>query len=365
MGFFIDDIESGLWDHLKQTSKKIVLYGMGDGAEKVRSVLDEIGAPMADIMASNGFVRGHSFMGFRVKTMEEIEELYGDDFLILICFGTQLPGVMENIYEIAERHELYAPNVPVVGEGMFTPEYAKEHRSEFRQVYDMLADEQSKRVFESVIRYKISGRLDYLRGCETPSEEKFELLGIGTQEIYADLGAYNGDTLVEFLNETSMQFKKLYAMEPDMKNYHKLKRRLYMIGSAMLEAYNVGAWNEDTTIMFSLRAGRSSRAVPEVGSENINPARFREVKMMKLDTMLRGGDATFIKYDVEGSESEAIEGSRETIVRCRPKLNVALYHRNEDMFALPLKIYGMNKKYRMYMRHHPYIPDWDTNLYCL
>lgn len=364
MVFFIDDIESGLWDYLKQTKKKIVLYGMGDGAEKIKSVLDDIGAEAADVMASDGFVRGHSFFGIRVKTLSEIEELYGDDFLILLCFGTQLPDVLEHIYEIAERHELYAPNVPVVGEGLFTPEYAKEHRNEFKQVYDLLADEKSRKVFESVIRYKISGRLDHLRGCETPSEEKFELLKIGVEEIYADLGAYNGDTIVEFLNETSMQFKKMYAMEPDMKNYHKLKRRLYMIGSAMLEAYNVGAWNEDTSMMFSLRAGRSSRAVPEVG-EDYNPARFREIKMMKLDTMLRGGDATYIKYDVEGSETEAIEGSRETISRCRPKLNVALYHRNEDMFALPLMIYGMNKKYRMYMRHHPYVPDWDTNLYCL
>lgn len=364
MSFFIDDIQSGLWDYLKQTKKKIVLYGMGDGAEKIKSVLDDIGAEVADVMASDGFVRGHSFLGFRVKNLSEIEELYGDDFLILLCFGTQLPGVLEQIYEIAERHELYAPNVPVVGEGLFTPEYAREHKSEFKQSYELLEDEQSRKVFESVIRYKISGKLDCLRGCETPSEEKFELLGIGVEEIYADLGAYNGDTLVEFLNETSMQFKKMYAMEPDMKNYHKLKRRLYMIGSAMLEAYNVGAWNEDTSMMFSLRAGRSSRAVPEVGSD-YNPARFREIKMMKLDTMLHGGDITYIKYDVEGSEIQAIEGSRETIVRCHPKLNVALYHRNEDMFVIPLKIYEMNKKYRMFMRHHPYVPDWDTNLYCL
>ena len=364
MGFFIDDIQSGLWDYLKQTKKKIVLYGMGDGAEKIKSVLDEIGAEVADVMASDGFVRGHSFLGFRVKNLSEIEELYGDDFLILLCFGTQLPDVREQIYDIAQRHEIYAPNVPVVGEGLFTPEYAREHKSEFKQVYGLLEDEQSRKVFESVIRYKISGRLDYLRGCETPSEEKFELLGIGVEEIYADLGAYNGDTLVEFLNETSMQFRKMYAMEPDMKNYHKLKRRLYMIGSAMLEAYNVGAWNEDTSMMFSLRAGRSSRAVPEAGSD-YNPARFREIKMMKLDTMLCGGDATYIKYDVEGSEIQAVEGSRETIARCHPKLNVALYHRNEDMFAIPLKIYEMNKKYRMFMRHHPYVPDWDTNLYCL
>lgn len=137
-----------------------------------------------------------------------------------------------------------------------------------------------------------------------------------------------------------------------------------MIGSELLEAYNCGAWDEDTSVTFSLRAGRSSKAVPADGSP-LNPARFREVKMMKTDTMLRGGNATYIKYDVEGSEERALLGSAETIARCRPKLNVAVYHRNEDMFALPLLINKLNKKYRIYLRHHPYIPDWDTNIYCV
>lgn len=45
--------------------------------------------------------------------------------------------------------------------------------------------------------------------------------------------------------------------------------------------------------------------------------------------------------------------------------SVALYHRNEDMFAIPLQIAELNRKYKFYMRHHPYIPDWDTNLYCI
>lgn len=359
MDFFLDEIDSCLWDYLRQTDKKIILYGMGDGAEKIKRVLDSIGVETCDIMASDEFVRGHSFLGYRVKKLSEIEELYGDDFIILVCFGSQLPDVMSHIYSVAERHELYAPNVPVVGEGLFTLEYAREHRAELKKVYSLLADEQSRRVFENVVRYKLSGKLDWLRKCETPCDEKFELLEVGTDEVYVDLGAYNGDTLVEFLNETSMQFTKLYAMEPDMKNYHKLKRRLYMIGSALLEAYNCGAWHEDTTVSFNLRAGRSSKV------DTSNPARCREVKMMRVDTMLRGEKATYIKYDVEGSEENAINGSAETIARFSPKLNVALYHRNEDIFALPLLINSLNKKYRLYMRHHPYIPDWDTNLYCL
>lgn len=363
MAFFLDDIGEDLWTYLSRCGKRIVLYGMGDGAEKIKAVLDERSIGVSDIMASDEFVRGHDFLGYRVKRLSEIEAEY-DGFIILVCFGTQLPEVMENIYAIAERHELYAPNVPVAGDGLFDLGFANEHRSELQKVYNMLADEQSKRVFENVIRYKLSGDLKYLRAVETPSEEKFDLLNIGIEEIYADIGAYNGDTLIEFLNETSMQFTKLYAMEPDDKNYRKLKRRLYMIGSALLEAYNAGAWDEDTTAMFSLRAGRSSRAVPREG-KTLNPARFREIRMMKVDTMLRGERATYIKFDVEGSEENALLGAKETIAAFRPKLNIALYHRNEDMYKLPLLVSGMNKKYRLYMRHHPYIPDWDTNLYCI
>ena len=369
MAFFLDDIDSDLWTYLRGTDKKIVLYGMGDGADKIKRVLDDRGIEAADIMASDGFVRGQSFMGHRVKTLSEIEDEYKDGFIILVCFGSSLPDVMENIYAAARKHELYAPNVPVAGGGVFDLKYANANKESLQKVYKMLADEQSKKVFENVIRYKLSGDIKYLRECETPSDEKFDLLNIGTEETVVDLGAYDGDTLVEFLNGTSMQFRKLYAMEPDNKNYRKLKRSLYMIGSALLEAYNAGAWDEDTTMTFNMRAGRGSTAnetsADSGASKPHRPLQFRDIKMMKTDTMLRGDAATYIKIDVEGAEENALRGARETIANFRPKLNVALYHRNEDMFKLPLLINELNKKYKFYMRHHPYIPDWDTNLYCV
>lgn len=364
MSFFIDEIEFDLWEYLQQCDKPVVLYGMGDGAEKIAAVLDEKRVGVSEIMASDEFVRGHSFLGHRVKKLSEIEEQYGNDFVILVCFGTQLPDVMEHIYEIAKKHELYAPNVPVTGETLFDLEFAKAHRSELQSVYKMLADEQSKKVFENVIRYKLSGDLKYLMAVETPSDEKFDLLNIGIEETYVDLGAYDGDTLVEFLNETSMQFKKLYAMEPDGKSYRKLKRRLYMIGPALMECYNCGAWSENTTAVFSLRKGRGSRAVSDNG-EPKRSSRIQEVKMMTVDAMLHGGEATYIKFDVEGNEREALRGAESTITAFKPKLNIALYHRSEDMFELPLLVAKLNKKYKFYMRHHPYIPDWDTNLYCM
>ena len=73
----------------------------------------------------------------------------------------------------------------------------------------------------------------------------------------------------------------------------------------------------------------------------------------------------FIKYDVEGSEYEALLGSQKTIQRCAPKLLVSLYHRSEDLFVLPRLVKQLNPSYRLYLRKLPYIPAWDLNLYAL
>ena len=65
----------------------------------------------------------------------------------------------------------------------------------------------------------------------------------------------------------------------------------------------------------------------------------------------------------EGAEREALRGAAQTIARWQPRLNVACYHRNEDLFGLPLLVHTLNPAYRLYLRHHPYVPAWDVNLY--
>ena len=49
--------------------------------------------------------------------------------------------------------------------------------------------------------------------------------------------------------------------------------------------------------------------------------------------------------DVEGAEREALWGACQTIARYNPRLMVALYHRNEDLFELPLLVHKLNSKY--------------------
>ena len=61
----------------------------------------------------------------------------------------------------------------------------------------------------------------------------------------------------------------------------------------------------------------------------------------------------------------ALKGSEKTIKLYKPRLIVSLYHRTEDLIKLPLLIKELNPEYRFYLRHHPYIPAWDTLFYCV
>ena len=57
------------------------------------------------------------------------------------------------------------------------------------------------------------------------------------------------------------------------------------------------------------------------------------------------------------------EFAEETIRAQKPVMEIAAYHKNEDLFAIPLQILAICPDYKVYLRHHPYIPAWETNYY--
>ena len=351
-----------VWTMLSECGLPIVMYGMGDGAEKIMRVMEAYGLKPAEFMASDEFVRGHSFKGYRVKKLSEIEEQYAD-FVVVVCFGTALPEVMENIERISQRHRVVAPDVPVIGGGLFDGDYISDHEYEIMKLRMMLSDDKSRDILDALMKYRITGDISVLRSCETPKEEAYSLLNVNDRETYLDLGAYNGDTVEEFLKLTGKRFTKIYALEPDRRNYSKLRRRHYALVSEIFEPINAAAWSSDTKLVFNSRAGRNSSLCETPSAQTAG--RGIETEAKSVDSLLDGKAATLIKYDVEGSEREALAGSEQTIKKYKPRLIVSLYHRTEDLIELPLYIKELNPDYKLYLRHHPYIPAWDTNLYCI
>ena len=143
------------------------------------------------------------------------------------------------------------------------------------------------------------------------------------------------------------------ALEPDGRNYKKLL--LSIEGKENISAINAAAWKEDTTLFFAAKAGRQS-SVSKDG---------KETAARSVDSVLSGKGCSIIKMDVEGAEKQAIEGAILTIKNYNPKLMISLYHRNEDIFSIPLQIKEINPDYKFFLRHQLYIPAWETNLYCI
>lgn len=337
-----------LWEYLLDAKKPIVLYGMGDGADRIIDVCEKRDIPINAVFASDGFVRGQTYRGNLVLTYEEARRRYGD-MIVLLAFGTHRPEVLENIYRIAEEQELYQPDMDVVFGSPYTKTLFDAHSEGLKNAYDLIEDEFSRKTFIGLLNFKITGDPTFLRDCAVPREGILtDLLGLGANERVVDAGAYDGDTVLELYDAVG-GWKMLTAFEPDPRNFRKLEERTAHLRGVQRIQAAIGAVNG--WIDFAASGGRQSRAGD--GEENVH--------VYSIDKMM--ASATYIKMDVEGSEIQALHGAQNVLRHNRPKLNVAAYHHHEDLFELPLYVKSINKKYKIYLRHFSALPTWDTNFY--
>ena len=158
-----------------------------------------------------------------------------------------------------------------------------------------------------------------------------------------------------------MGAEKAIAFEPDQRNFRKLSDYAgSVLDSLDLTCVNAVAWSENTSLAFDSSGNRNAGVLRADVQNSKN-----EVSAFTVDSVIDGESVDYIKYDVEGSEYEALMGSTKTIAEFAPTLLVSAYHRSEDLFKLPLLLHQLNKEYKIYLRKLRYIPAWDLNLYAV
>lgn len=341
--------ERSSWEKIKDSGLPVVVYGMGNGADKVIDEFERLQIPVRGVTASDAFVRGQSFRGFTVTKLSEFD----GEFIIAVAFASSLPDVMNHICSLKEKYRVLVPCVPVFGDEIFNRDFIEKHCKEINRAYNLFEDE-SKPVFEGCVNFIFGGEIDTLLKITTDKNEVFEnVIRFGENESYLDLGAYKGDTVEEFLEYCGDGYESITALEPDRRTFRKLCTYLENIPRST--AFQKAVYSENITLTFSSNAGRQSTI----------SSKGEEVDAITVDELCKEKTVTYIKMDVEGAESAALDGAKVTLKAQKPKLNIALYHRSEDIFALPLRIAEINPEYKFYLRRHPYIPCWDMNLYCV
>lgn len=186
----------------------------------------------------------------------------------------------------------------------------------------------------------------------SPSFMTFE-----NKEVFVDAGCYDLGTSLR-LRKHCMS-AKVYAFEPDPKNYKHCLERKEDRNFETVKILPFGTWSKRTSLHFQTNHSGSSRVCEAGEGENCS------ISVMPIDEAIDEGDrVTFIKMDVEGSELESLKGAKKTIRRDKPKLAICIYHKPEDMWTIPLYIKELVPEYKLYIRHHS-SGDVETVLYAL
>ena len=225
----------------------------------------------------------------------------------------------------------------------------KRQVDQFVWLYERLADYQSKRVLLAVLSNWTYLDISKLEKATEKTEQYFDLNLIfkADGEVFVDLGAYNGDTIQEFINIYGSSYRKIYAYEADIAQAKYAERNLASLHD--IEIRHKGAGKEQG--YYRLERGTASSAGRIARGEDISEMTEDTVEVVSLDEDICE-PVSWIKMDIEGSEYDALLGCKNHIKKEQPKLSVSVYHGYEDIIRLPLLIDEINPSYRFYLRYY-------------
>lgn len=356
--------ENTLWERLKKESRPIVLYGTGNGGDKILDACINKGISVSGVFASAGFVRDRYFRGMKVKSLEQLEDELGCELCVLLCFGATLESVCENIKAVSEKHTLYAPDVPLYGGELWDWEKYDRCFPELCETEKLFADERSKKLFSDIISFRMTGELKYLADAENPGVSYKELFGGESVDTVIDCGAYRGDSASQIAEALSP--RAIYAVEPDPRTFAKLSAYAENETRCTVVPVHAAVGDENTKTRIAASAGRGSGILGTTKGAKAEAVPLRTVTCIAEENGIGGGDGSrldLIKYDVEGVEKEALAGSFDIIKKESPCLAVSVYHRTDDIYELPRYVSEMCQHHKLYLRRAPCIPAWDTVLF--
>jgi len=200
------------------------------------------------------------------------------------------------------------------------------HADEIREARSLLT-ESGREEFDRQMRLR-SGKFDGQvidQGIQYFPPE----ITLGDHEVFVDCGAYDGDTVAQFRKATGDRFERIMAFEPNPFKLPLLREATQGDRRISIQPYGVG--NRRETVRFT-DAGVGSRISADGGCE---------VQIVTLDEALQGMAPTYMKFDIEGSELDALEGGQGMIRRHRPKLAVCVYHVPDHLWRIPLKLHEL------------------------
>lgn len=223
--------------------------------------------------------------------------------------------------------------------------FLKENSEKFEKMYQSLEDYRSKKIFYAILNnwynYDFINLEQVMEKCFSHYFD-LDIIPSCQEEVFVDLGAFNGDTVEDFIKIYGDNYKKIYAYEMTEQSMRELKERVKNYPRIIYEQKAVS----DEVGMGSIKIHEISTSSNQLELEEIG-----EIEVTSLDDDI-GEKITMIKMDIEGSELKALKGAENHIIKDKPKLLLSVYHGYEELLTLWEYLEKLDLSYHYYLRYY-------------
>jgi FkbM family methyltransferase len=339
---------------------RLILFGAGGLGRLVLKGLRQEGVDPTAFADNNPSFWGKTIEGLPVLSPQDAAHRWSGDASFIVTIwragGThRFDRTCLQLRDLGVVHVAHAGHLFWKYPQRFLPYYAMdlpdrvlEDAAEIIAAYDLLADDRSRRLYVEQVRWRLHLDFECL-SSPGPEPQYFppDLYTWSAEEVFVDVGAFDGDTLRETVKLCGTSFKRIVALEPDPLNYERLATTTKTLPQEVrgrVETHPVAVGDAPGRLCID-PLGLPSSAT---GSGN------HEVDCFTLDGFLAKHELrpTFIKMDIEGAELGALHGSCETIRQQRPMLAICAYHLQNHLWKIPLYINEIASDYRIHYRSH-------------
>jgi FkbM family methyltransferase len=222
-------------------------------------------------------------------------------------------------------------------------------------------ERKSLECFDAAMDAHTNGNFEHLEKYgETQFVAPKDVFTFNDREVFCDVGAYMGNTSFGFVSEMNNKYEHIYAFEPgELENliFSAAVNRRGLCGKIDVIRSAVG--NIDGYVSFESDNSDMGAKITDGGDVEVPCITLDKFFVDEGRAINAGHAPTYIYMDIEGAESDALDGAKEVIGKYRPKLLISVYHLFEHYYEIPLKIQELSDNgYTLYMRH--YWSLWDT-----
>jgi FkbM family methyltransferase len=345
--------------HDKISSHGLVLFGAGGFGKRTQSGLRQLGIEPKCFTDNNNSLWNQEVNGILVLSPADAVKKYPESLFVVTIWSDVIGHPVNEIdtllryfnpeISLISFYSLFwkYPEVFLPYFGIDLPNKTLAEAEMILQANSLWKDLESQNEFLSQIRWRLW--FDYNSLPLPKSYTQYfpdDILKLSAEEVFIDCGAFDGDTLRNFLDESSQLFKSYVAFEPDPENFIKLNESISRLDGKLqkkISAFPWGLSNTSRKIKFNASGTLQSS---ESSEGNI------EIECVSLDDKFFQHKPSYIKIDAEGAEPEIIDGAVKIIREYSPIIAISVYHVYNHLWKLPLKIFELNQNYRFYLRSH-------------